>query len=57
MDGKFHTIASKRALLNLFADEKESLKIFFKKTETSFRSDKAKFVALTAEFYDKQHRP
>lgn len=51
-DGRYWNVERKSTLLNIF-DNESAMKEYIKKSKVSFR-DKAKFIVLTAEFYEKQ---
>jgi hypothetical protein len=51
-NGKYFAVKSKSSVLKLFEDEKQSLRLFIKKSKLKFGSDPARSISLISSQYD-----
>jgi hypothetical protein len=54
-DGIYYPVKSKDSVIEVFADKKQDIKVFMKKSGTKFKSDRENAIAGLASFYDTQN--
>jgi hypothetical protein len=54
-DGIYYPVKSKDSVIEVFADKKQEIKAFMKKSGTKFKSDRESAIAGLASFYDTQN--